>query len=38
MDPFTPPDGQKPVQISNFHLLIPEDGINLQECNFKHLI
>lgn len=38
MDPFTPADGQKPVQVSKFHLLIPEDGIHLQMSNFKHLI
>lgn len=35
MDPFTPADGQKLVQVFNFHLLITED---LQESNFKHLI
>lgn len=38
MDPFTPADGQKPVQVSSFHLLVTEDEINLQESNFKHLI
>lgn len=38
MDPFTPTDGQKPVQVSNFHLLILEDGIHLQKSNFTHLI
>lgn len=38
MNLFTSADGQKPVQVSNFHLLILEDGIHLQKSNFTHLI